>query len=271
VTARVLLFLAMLVPLQEAWGQGDPLRGPITLSVEEFAADRRGIMVSLATVGEYGCENTTIAAQQTRVADTIGITITGLVPNTTCADMMAPGRARIPLALAPGRYVVSVRRLSNVDRVGLVVTQSRLVVRRIEPLVFIQPDTSAFRRPTANSFFISCGTPNVPELCADLAAWLSRQPGIVRRPLSASDRIGFIRYGGTWYSDYQLYDYRDGKALRAVRHCMRQIADTLSAAVGADIELQTAEGEILRAWSHRAFHEPHIEVPRKVSGSRGCP
>ena len=157
------------------------------------------------------------------------------------------------------------------DRVELAVSASRLALRKIEPLAFIEPDTSVFRRPTLHSFFISCGTPSVLELCADLAEWLSRQPGIVRRPLAATDRIGFIRYGGYWYSDYQLYDYADGKALRAVRNCMRHIADTLSAAVGAGIELQTGGGEILRAWSRRALHEPHIEVPRIMSGSRGCP
>jgi hypothetical protein len=52
---------------------------------------------------------------------------------------------------------------------------------------------------------------------------------------------------------------------------MGQLADTLKEAVGAGVTLQTADGEVLRAWSMRALQERHIAVPRKISGSRGCP
>lgn len=118
---------------------------------------------------------------------------------------------------------------------------------------------------------MSCSTPNVQELCDDLAGWIASKPGIVHRQLSADDRIGFPRYGGYPQAAYQLYEYADEDALEPVRRCMRFLADTLAESVGAAIWLQTADGEFMRAWSGRSFHESHIEVAQKVSGTRGCP
>jgi hypothetical protein len=185
-------------------------------------------------------------------------------------DAFGPAYARLPLHLSPGQYTLTITRGDEKDLLELGVTSSSLIVRPRGRLAFIRPDTSVFLRAAARSFLVSCGTPNVQELCDDLTTWLARQPGIVRRQLAANDSIGFPRYGGYWQTDYQLYEYASDEALEPVRRCMSYVADTLVLSVGAGITLQTADGEVMWAWSRRALHEPHIPVARKVSGTRDC-
>ena len=182
-----------------------------------------------------------------------------------------PARGRVTLPVGAGNYALLLQRRGNEDRVELLVTETTLALRPIGKPAFIGVDTSPFHRLAVQSFFVSCGTPNVPELCDDLARWLSRQRGIVRLPLAATDRIAFGREGDTGKSDYGLYGYSSSGALQAVRRCIAQLADTLKEAVGAGVTLQTAGRRSLHAWSMRALHERHIAVPRKISGSRGCP
>ena len=227
--------------------------------------------LTLATVGEYGCSNYTIALRQHRIADTVVVTLSGLVPDWLCDNSFGPAHGRATLSLRAGKYTLLILRGERADRVELLVTETHLALRPIGKLAFVQPDTSLFRRPAARSFFVSCGTPNVPELCDDLGGWLARQRGIVRQPLAADERIAFSRQGGYWQNDYRLFRYSDDGVLDSVRRCIRQLADTLKEAVGAGVTVQTAEGEVMRAWSQRALHERHIAVPHKISGSSGCP
>lgn len=249
------------------------MEGPLRLSVSEplGAPGRSRVTLTFITVGEYGCSNYGIALDQRRTGDTVALTVLRLVPEPMCDDALGPAHGLVTLPLRAGRYTLLLRRKAVEDRVELLVTDTTLALRPIGRLAFIAPDTSVFQRPAARSFFVSCGTPNVPELCADLAGWLARQRGIVRLPLAANRRIAFSRMGGARQSDYQLYGYSSSGALRAVRRCMRQLADTLKESVGAGVTLEMADGEVLHASSWRGFHEPHIEVPRRISGSRGCP
>jgi hypothetical protein len=268
-----LILLILVAPSESAAGQKNPLQGTILLSVDEPVreGERPSIELTLATLEEYPCSNFSIATSQRRRADTVNVTIVGLVPEQLCDDAFGPAHARLPLRLSPARYTLTISRGNEIDRLQLDVTASSLIVRPRGRLAFIRPDTSVFLRPAARSFLVSCGTPNIQELCDDLATWLASQPGIVRRQLAANDSIGFPRYGGYWHTDYQLYEYANYEALEPVRRCMRYVADTLAESVGAGITLQTANGEVMWAWSRRALHEPHIPVARKVSGTRGCP
>lgn len=268
------LAVILLAPaLRPASAQQEPLLGLIRVSVEEPVIEGRQprVTVMLATVGEYGCGNFTIATRERRAADTIEITLRGLAPTQLCDDSFGSAQAGILIDVKPMQYVLAITRGQSTDRLRLAVTPTRLSVRSDQGLTFLKPDTSAFSRPSAHSFLVSCGTPNVPELCEDLAGWFARLPGIVARPLAANEKIGFPRYAGSWHDDYRLFEYQSDRAFRPVRRCFRFLADTLEQAVGVGVTLQTADGEVLRAWSRRALHEPHIPVPRKISGSSGCP
>jgi hypothetical protein len=228
------------------------------------------MILALTTAEEYGCSDFTIATRQRRQADTISVTITGVEAQQLCSQEIGPATVGLPLQLSTGKYTLLITRGEVTDRLELDVTASSIVVRPRERLAFIRPDTSVFLRPAVRSFLVTCGTPNVQELCDDLASWIASKPGIVRRQLSADDRIGFPRYGGYLQTDYQLYEYADEDALEPVRRCMRFLADTLAESVGAGIWLQTADGQFMRAWSGRSLDQPHIPVARKVSGTRDC-
>jgi hypothetical protein len=269
-----LVLIILVGTSQPAASQDDPLQGRIKLAVEEPAWEGRRpqIAVNLVTVGVYPCSSFMIAIRQRRTADTIALRILGLDPiSSMCTKEIGPAFVRVPLTLSPGTYRLAITRGETTDRFDLSVTTTRLSLRVIGTPRFVQPDTSVYLRPIARTFLVSCGTPNVPELCADFFNWLAKQPGIVRRPLSADDKIGFGRHGGYRHDSYQLFEYADDGAISPVRQCMRHLADTLAQAVGAGVRVQTADGQVFRAWSGRSLHEAHIPVPRKISGTRGCP
>jgi hypothetical protein len=256
-----------------ARAQEDPFQGAIRLSVSEPLGARKvsRVTVTLATVGEYRCANYNIVTRQSRIADTVVIALLRVSSDGWCTTAFGPAGGRIALPLGVGAHTLLLQRGETMDRVAVIVTPMRLMLRPVGTLAFIQLDTTVFRRPAARSFLVSCGTADVPELCEDFGRWLARQPGIVRRPLAPGERIAFSRQGGYWHNDYQLFGYTFNGALSSVRRCMRQMADTLRETVGAGVTLQTAEGEVLHAWSQRSNHEPHIPIPHKVSGSPGCP
>lgn len=271
--ALALTLIILIGGSESAAGQADPLPGTILLTVAEPV--RQGappsMVLTLATPQGYPCNGYSIATRQRQQADTISITILGITSKQYCNPAVVPAYARMPLQLSPGKYTLTVTRGEETDRLELDVTASSLSVRPHGRLAFIRPDTTVFLRAAARSFLVSCGTPNVPELCGDLAAWLARQPGIVRRNLPAEGRFAFARGGNYWYMDYQLYEYANAEALEPIRSCMRFVADTLTESVGAGITLLTADGEFMGAGSGRSLDERHIAVARKVSGTRGCP
>jgi hypothetical protein len=274
VNARHLLFLfALCAGSSSACGQVDPLRETLRLTVDESVVEdgRPSIALSIATALEYPCANVRIDVRSRRARDTVAFTIVGLVDEIICLSAFAPAGVRVPMPVRPGRYVIAVTRGPVTDRMALTVTRARLVVRPLGTLAFIRPDTSEFLRPAAQSFLLTCGTSNVPELCTDLVDWVARQPGVVRRPLSDADRIGVPLYGGYGRTVNALFDYAGVRALAPVRRCMRLVADTLARSVGAGVTLQTAGGEVLRAWTRLSFDDPHLPVPLRISGAPRCP
>lgn len=269
-----LLLIVLLGSPQSAASQEDPLQGQIQLHVEERAREgfRPRLAMSFVTVGDYPCSNYTIDARRRRKADTIAITIVGLALNGgLCAKEVGPAHGNVPLALGPGSYRVAISRGPATDWMDLRVTKTQLILRPVGAPTFTQPDTTVFTRPAARSFLVSCEKRNAPELCADFGDWLARRRGIIRQPLAAGDRIGFPPYRGDWNNGYQLFEYADDRTLEPVKRCMLHLADTIEQAVGVSVIIQTADGQVFRAWSRRSFHEPHIPVPRKISGSGWCP
>jgi hypothetical protein len=269
----LLTALAILIPTQRAGGQVDPVQGPLRILIEEPVVERStpNIGIRIGTVGVYGCSDLTIATRQRFAKDTIGITILALNRADICSPAVGPAHAYVPLTLPQGDYVVAITRNRSTDLLRLRVSATRLALSAIGALAFVQPDTTILLRPAERSFLVSCGTPDVPSLCADIREWIARQPGIHHHPLAATDRSGFPRYGGYWHNDYQLFEYEREAVLNPLIRCMRQLADTLAQTVGAGIVLQTTNGQVLRAWSGRANHERHIPVPLRISGSAGCP
>ncbi|MEP7347129.1 MAG: hypothetical protein ABI877_17800, partial [Gemmatimonadaceae bacterium] len=72
---------------------------------------------------------------------------------------------------------------------------------------------------------------------------------------------------GTWQSEFRLYTYDTDTTLAGVRRCMQGVAHAVATAVGVVVEITTSSGERMQAWSGRAFHEPHIAVPTRVTTS----
>lgn len=257
---------------QDAPRRSDPFYGPIKVAVSEpvMLGARPRMFLELETANHYSCSNLEIDARLQRSNDTISVTLHGLVPDNLCSPAFGPAHKVIPLGLSPGTYLLMISYENQMDRLQLFVSSTRLDLHSLGPTRFMQPDTASFWRPHPRSFLLSCGTPNVPELCADLAGWLERQSGIIRKPLPSTARIGFGRYAGTWHSDYRLYEY-DDEALERVRRCIGHVAAAVAEAVGVSINLQTAAGEIIKAWSKRANHEKHIDTPRRVIDGVSCP
>lgn len=252
--------------------QSDPFAGLLHASLSEAVRERPmpRIALSVETVRHYSCANYAIESQVTRVGDTIRVALTGVNRPTTCLTAFGPAVGRVSLDVPPGRYMLAVSRFAESERFVIDISDTTLTLRRASDQRFIQPDTTTFWRPHPRSFFVSCGTPNVPDLCSDLRTWLLRQSGVTERAIPAAGRVGFVRYGGYLRNDYALFHYASDEALNAIRDCMTEVAAAVADAVGVGIHLQAATGERMVAWSKRALHEKHIEVPRRVTDGDRC-
>lgn len=249
--------------------QRDRLDGPIKLSAgENLTADSsRQKTLSVTTERIYGCGNYVIDAVLERRSDTIAVDVRGLTYPPNCTAEFAPATRGFTLAVPDGTYWVAVTRGHDVDRVRLTITADRMRIDASDGLRFIRPDTSTFWRVPLMSFMLYCGTPNEPELCADIAWWLERQAGIHELPIPSTGRMMFPLAMSTWRSEFHLYAYDADTALAPVRRCMHVVADAVAPAVGVSILIVTASGERMPATSQRANHEPHVPVTTRVTGS----
>ena len=183
----------LLAPIAAAVGQSDPLLGPIGLSVAESLVEHGPpiAFLRLATTGTYGCGSLTLATHEQFGRDSIVVTIDSLWPHELCTTMIGPATADSPLTLTPGTRVLVIERRNVADRLQLRVTDAELVVRQLNSLAFVRPDTTPFFRPVARTFLLSCGTPNIPKLCDDLREWSPDRPASSIFPFRRADASPF--------------------------------------------------------------------------------
>jgi hypothetical protein len=226
--------------------------------------------LQLTTERVYGCSNFRIDASLALVKDTIRIQVRGLAPQRLCDDSFGPAGVGLPLVLPEGTYPVQIRRDTSFETFVLQITPTRLQLHVSGATVLLLPDTTPFWRPPAQSFAFVCGTYNVPALCADIGGWIERQAGVQTIVFPAGGRIPFSLRASTHYEERRYYRYGDRFDLSTLRSCMQEVSRRVTAAVGVVIMIETASGEVMRAWSARAFHEPHIDTPLRATDSPAC-
>ena len=255
--------------------------GPIRIIVSEGMTEGRPprMALYLNTTVDIVCPNHLLVTTLRRRGDTLSVEVRGLLhPRrqrgdnpviSTCET--GPAYGEVPLRLSPGSYVLAVRVGSATDHLQLDISATRLqlLTNGLRTAV-TRPDTTPFWRPPARSFAVHCGANRRPEACADLVAWVERQPGVRRLPIPAGWQppSRFNEHSDHRGSPY--FSYASGALLPRLRSCMREVERQVEEAVGVSIIIHIAAGEIIRASSRRAFHEPHIETPSRIAVGRGC-
>lgn len=231
------------------------------------------MVLEIQTVRQYSCLGFAIRYSFARRKDTLTVVIGGIErPKDFCANALGPATMGQVLVLPSGRYVLLIQGGRVSDQLQLVITDSssNLVTRRA---TFVEADERFWWRYPPHSVALFCENSLgvAKSLCADVHRWLAAQPGIVELYLPPNG-VNPYRPDSSLSGDQMLsvFRYKDAGALEMVRGCFSEIEAEIRETVGVVLTIRTWTGDQYAVWSHRAYHEPHISVPERVTTGPRC-
>jgi hypothetical protein len=218
---------------------------------------------------QFGCLGFGIEQRVELHGDTLAIHADGIVPPMdVCPTAMGPAISWWAHALVPGQYLVMVDYRGDSSTFVLAVTDSSLALATRRS-TFIHADERVRWRVPTRSFWLSC-YPGGDEaaMCNDLHRWAASHAGI--------DRVAMGSGGISPYPEgpdgavVEVYRFRDGQTLDAMRACIQSVGPQIREAVGIAVHMTTWMGERIVVGSMRSFDQPHIARPSSLTQSAEC-
>jgi hypothetical protein len=185
---------------------------------------------------------------------------------------MGPAALARELELLPRKYLLLVTYRGRTDRLLLAISDTLISVTGLDSSLVEADERPRWRYP-ANSFVFLCANADrgARALCTDAESWLARQPGISRISFGLGainpytpNPAGMPDYG-SWY-----FRYDQPASFERLRLCFGGIDNAVHEAVGVGLTLHDWHRVQISAHSRKSNHEPHIEVPSRVSDIPAC-
>lgn len=217
------------VRAQETTGRSlSPLPGPIQLAVDPAHAAEGAtpvLWLGYRTVHEYSCYGYRIAAELARSADSLHLEIHGVGRGgLLCSPAFGPATGGVAFDVPRGDYALTVRHRNSADRHRLEVREAwvRLVPRRAELTI---PDTRRKWLYPERSFALYCGATEGRELlCARLAAWLGRVPGLEPFSFGPDGVVPYRRGIGARHRERHYFRYAKKGHLAPAWACLESLS-----------------------------------------------
>lgn len=230
------------------------------------------LVLAMETLRQYPCLGFGVENSFRQRGETLQVGLVRVVaPDGLCPQMIGPATLTRELHVAPGRYALLINYRSKTDVFTLDVTDSSAAVVT-EKASYVEPDTRLRWRFPRRSFALFCENVLVARpVCEDVQRWLRRQVGITQLHLS-SGGLNPYRPDSSGAPDQKVdvFRYAQDEVLDVVRRCFAEIEKRIRDAVGVFLTLRTWTGEEITAWSRKAYHDPHIPVPERVTAGPAC-
>jgi hypothetical protein len=244
-----------------------------TLTVDEvIPAAPPELILTLATVKELPCRNIPIDASLKQKGNKIDIEVRGIGETGHCIDAVGPATYSQRLDIPSGVYKLTIKDRGRWAAYKLTLSESSVVLTG-SGNALVLPDRRIKWRVPPNSLVLGCGKgrssrEEIMPLCWDVIDWIEQLPTMQQFGFPSGGVNPY--YKGPDTSAFSYFKYQDASVLSSIPTCLVAIEDQVREAVGVSVTVQVWDGSVWYAMSRRAYHERHIQVPRRVTNVAAC-